>query len=61
METLDEDWEWLRQFLQLKRTQIPLQNSNGGSKDYREWYTEKSKAHIERFFAEDIERFGYAF
>ena len=59
-ETLQEDYDRICEQLALPVTKLPLINK-GNHRNYRTYYTEKTKLLIGTKYEEDIERFKYLF
>lgn len=61
-ERLQEDFdEALRRIGIDRRVEIPRINVTTRPRDYRSYYSPRSRAIVERVFAPDLERFGYTF
>lgn len=59
-ETLQEDWESIKQKLNLPEVDLP-HHLNRGSRDYRESYSDEARRFVQEQYAEEIEAFGYDF
>lgn len=58
-ESLNQDFEAIRKVIGVD---TPLPHLNASSRaPYQSYYSEKTRALVSRWFAEDIERFGYRF
>lgn len=61
-ETLDAEWPAFCRTVGLGFCDLPKVNTGGGeSKSYRKHYNPEAARHVEAYFAEDIERWGYEF
>lgn len=59
-EELADDWADICRTLQIPYRPLP-HVLKGEKENYRDRYDDESMAHVEKHFAEDIERYGYAF
>ena len=59
-ERLQEDFDKVCGFINVKRQQLPRKNISY-RKNYKEYFDEDTRKMVERQFSEDIEFFGYTF
>lgn len=59
-ETLQKDWQSLKQKLNLPDADLP-HRLHRGSRDYREVYTDEARRFVRNQYAEEIETFDYEF
>lgn len=60
-ENLRADFATVFTRLGLRDAVLPHENRSEGRRDYREYYTSETRDIVARYFARDIERFGYGF
>jgi len=60
-EDLDNSWKYICEKLNIPEIPLPHKNKSEGSKDYREVYTEKTKAFVAEKYSDDIKLFNYEF
>ena len=58
-ESLAKDFEDLIRDWGLPPASLKVANANGGSKDYRSYYDLSAREHVDLYFREDLERYGY--
>lgn len=62
MERIDRDWPALCKRLDLRCGPLPKQNTGQGqAQDYRAYYGDEARAHVEHHFSADMARWGYEF
>lgn len=59
-ENIQEDWEVIRQHLNLPESGLP-HKLNRGSRGYREAYSDEARNFVQKNYAEEIELFNYEF
>jgi hypothetical protein len=59
-ENLQEDWKAIRMKLNLPHLDLP-HKLDGGSGEYREFYSAEARKFVQAKYAEEIELFGYSF
>lgn len=59
-ENIDEDWKKLCNLINIEYTELPRKNYTK-HKNYREYYTTKTKNIISKVYSRDIETFNYTF
>ncbi len=61
LETFDRDYEHVLQKINSPLMKPPVKNATKREKDYRQYYTPASFELVSKMYAEDIQRFDYAF
>jgi Sulfotransferase family len=60
-ETLADDFAKVCRHLGFSGVQLPHENRSDDRRSYRSYYTSETRKLVERYFARDIEQFGYRF
>ena len=60
-ENLDADFRTICRKIGIEAQALPHENSSANRRDYRSYYTDETRALVGRYFARDVERFGYEF
>ena len=60
-ESLEEDYERMQTFLEVKLPALKKLNSSKRRESYRDYYTERTKALVAKYYEKDIELFKYQF
>ena len=61
METLESDFKNLMKKNGLTKGSLPKTNVSSDRDNYRDYYDPETRREVERFYRDDIERFGYLF
>jgi hypothetical protein len=60
-ERLEEDWRTILERIGIAYRPLPHVNKSPRRGDYRDYYTDEGRDAVARYFAQDLEAWGYTF
>ena len=61
LESLNDDWKYVCEQIDIPFSPIPHENRNRNKVDYKDYYSDREKALVERLWKRDIDAFDYRF